>query len=178
MKWIFILSVIFLSGCANFNPRMNPRINNKDGQIDEIKNNQNGVIAEIGKLRQDAEIQNSKLDEVQNGLLNLNASVSRNENSGVQILQGDGALILVFSLAVIAMILYWYRERAINGEKTVSIMSKEIARFNHPNLNDNILKAAMEENKEVYVLSLLKKEKDKINEGRIKFREFKDQSQS
>lgn len=163
MKWIFIVILfIFSQGCANFNPRMNPRINNKDGNIEEIKNNQNGVMAEIGKLKQEAEIQNSKLDEVQNGLLNLNASVSRNENSGIQILQGDGALILVFSLAVIAMILYWYRERAINGEKTVAIMSKEIAKFNDAELNDNILKAAMLENKEIYVLNILKKEIEKM----------------
>lgn len=173
MKWIFISTVVLASlGCANFNPRMNPRINNKDGQIEEIKNNQNGVMAEIGKLKQESEIQNSKLDEVQNGLVNLNASVSRNENSGVQILQGDGALILVFSLAVIAMILFWYRERAITGEKTLSIMSKEIARFNNPNLNENILKEAMKEKQEVYVLSLLKKEKNKIEEGRKEFRDF------
>ena len=140
--------LVLSSGCANFNPRNNPRIKNS-GEIEDVRNNQNGVMAEIGKLRQESDIQNSKLDEVQNGLVNLNASVSRNENSGVQILQGDGALILVFSLAVIGMMMYWYRDRAIESEKTVGLMTREIARFNHPNLNDNILKAASLEKNEV-----------------------------
>jgi hypothetical protein len=161
MKWTFIiLSIAMLtgiSGCGNFSPRNQPRIDNQGGKIDEIRNNQNGVMAEIGKLKQDAEIQNSQLKEVQNGLLNLNASLSRNENSGVQILQGDGALMLVFSLSVIAMLLYWYRDRAIVSEKSANLMAKEIARFNHPTLNDNILKAAMYSNAESHVYNLLTK---------------------
>lgn len=147
MRRILTILVIGLSvgisGCANLNPRNNSPIDNNNGRIDEIRNNQNGVMAEIGKLKQSAEIQNSQLKEVQNGLLNLNASLSRNENSGVQILQGDGALILVFSLAVIGMLLYWYRDRAVRSEKTADIMAKEITKFNNPVLNDNVLRAAM-----------------------------------
>ena len=91
---------VMLSGCADISPRYNPKIENENGKIDEIRNNQNGIMAEIGKLKQSAEIQNSQLKEVQNGLLNFNAAVSKNENSGVQILQGDGALIMIFSLIV------------------------------------------------------------------------------
>lgn len=157
MRRILAILVIVLSvsGCANLNPRNNSPINNSDGQIDEIRNNQNGVMAEIGKLKQSAEIQNSQLKEVQNGLLNLNASLSRNENSGVQILQGDGALILVFSLAVIGMLLYWYRDRAVKSEKTAEIMAKEIARFNDPVLNDNVLRAAVHTKSEGHVYHML-----------------------
>lgn len=152
------LAIVFAlgaSGCANLNPRNNSPIDNKNGKIDEIRSNQNGVMAEIGKLKQSAELQNSQLKEVQNGLLNLNASLSRNENSGVQILQGDGALILVFSLAVIGMLLYWYRDRAVKSEKASEIMAKEIARFNDPALNDNILRAAMNTDTEAHVYHLL-----------------------
>ena len=148
-----------LSGCANLNPRNNPNIDNQNGKIDEIRNNQNGVMAEIGKLKQNAEIQNSQLKEVQNGILNLNTAISRNENSGVQILQGDGALILVFSLAVIGMLLYWYRDRAITSEKAADVMAKEIARFNNAALNDNILRAAMNSDSEAHVYHLLMKSK-------------------
>lgn len=148
-----------LSGCANLSPRNNPKIDNQNGKIDEIRNNQNGVMAEIGKLKQNAEIQNSQLKEVQNGILNLNTTISRNENSGVQILQGDGALILVFSLAVIGMLLYWYRDRAITSEKSAEVMAKEIARFNNPVLNDNILRAAMNSDSESHVYHLLMKSK-------------------
>ena len=159
MRRILAILMIALSvgmtGCANLNPRNNTPINNGNGKIDEIRNNQNGVMAEIGKLKQTAEIQSSQLKEVQNGLLNLNASLSRNENSGVQILQGDGALILVFSLAVIGMLLYWYRDRAVKSEKSAEIMAKEIARFNDPVLNDNVLRAAMYTSSEDHVYHML-----------------------
>lgn len=154
--------LIGLSGCANLNPRNNSPIDNRNGKIDEIRNNQNGVMAEIGKLKQSAEIQDSQLKEIQNGLVNLNASVSRNENSGIQILQGDGALILVFSLAVIGMLLYWYRDRAITNEKSTQIMAREIARFNDPNLNDSILKAAMHTEAESHVYRTLLKHQNDI----------------
>ena len=152
---LMIAMMVGVSGCANLNPRNNSPINNSNGKIDEIRNNQNGVMAEIGKLKQSAEIQNSQLKEVQNGLMNLNVALSRNENSGVQILQGDGALIMVFSLAVIGMLLYWYRDRAITSEKASSIMAREIARFNDPNLNDNVLRAAMNTDSEKHVYHLL-----------------------
>lgn len=157
MRRILVILVIVLSigGCANLNPRNNSPIDNNNGKVDEIRNNQNGVMAEIGKLKQSAELTNSQLKEVQNGLLNLNASLSRNENSGVQILQGDGALILVFSLAVIGMLLYWYRDRAIKSEKTTEIMAREIVRFNDPVLNDNVLRAAMDDGSEQHVYQTL-----------------------
>lgn len=151
-----------LSGCANLSPRNNPNIDNQNGKIDEIRNNQNGVMAEIGKLKQNAEIQNSQLKEVQNGILNLNTAISRNENSGIQILQGDGALILVFSLAVIGMLLYWYRDRAITSEKSAEVMAKEIARFNDPTLNDNILRAALNSESESHVFHLLTKSRREL----------------
>lgn len=155
MKRIFIILLMLTAGCANINPRNNSPIDNNEGKIDEIRNNQNGVMAEIGKLKQSAEIQNSKLKEVQNGIVNLNSALSRNENSGIQILQGDGALILVFSLSVIGMLLYWYRDRAVKSEKSSEIMAKEIARFNDPVLNDNVLRAAMHTSSESHVYRML-----------------------
>lgn len=164
MKRIFALmiAITMISGCSGFNPRNNPRIDNQNGKIDEIRNNQNGISAEIGKLKQSSEIQDSKLDEVQNGLVNLNTAISRNENSGIQILQGDGALILIFSLSVIGMLLYWYRDRALNSEKAANIMAKEVARFNDPQLNDNILKAAMHTQSEGQVYHMLVKNRQDI----------------
>ena len=153
---ILVLALtVGLSGCANLNPRNQSPIDNSNGKIDEIRNNQNGVMAEIGKLKNESAITNSQLKDMQQGLLNLNAAVSRNENSGVQILQGDGALILVFSLAVIGMLLYWYRDRAVKSEKASEIMAKEIARFNDPVLNDNILRAAMHSESETHVYHML-----------------------
>jgi len=152
---LFILLILNTTGCANLNPRINDKIDNQQGKIDEIRNNQNGLMLELGKLKNDAQISNSQLKEVQQGMLNLNAAISRNENSGVQILQGDGALIMVFGLGVIGMFLYWYRDRAVNSEKAVDILAREVARLNDPVLNDNIFKAAMNTDSEKHIYHLL-----------------------
>jgi len=150
-KLLICLFVLLLPGCANFNPRNTPKIDNNQGQIEELKTNQNGIMAEIGKVRQDSTIQNSQLKEVQQGLLNVNNAISRNENSGVQILQGDGALVLIFGIAVIGMLLYHYRARAITSEKSLNILSTEVKNYNDDNLKENILRAAMHTDVETHV---------------------------
>lgn len=157
-----IVTTVGLSGCGNLSPRLDEKIDNQNGKIDEIRNNQNGLMLELGKLKQSAEIQNSQLKEVQQGMLNVNAAVSKNENSGVQILQGDGALILVFSLGVIGMLLYYYRDRAIQSEQTAEILAREVARYNSPILNDGILRAAMHTESEQQVFHLLTKHQQEI----------------
>jgi hypothetical protein len=166
MRRILTILVVALTlgftGCANFNPKNQPRIDNQNGKIDEIRNNQNGVMLELLKLKQSAELNNSQLKEVQTGLANINAAVTRNENSGVQILQGDGALILVFGLGVVGMLLYWYRDRAVKSEKAANIMAREIARFNDAVLNDNILRAAMNTETEAHVFHLLTKHQKEV----------------
>ena len=154
-KFIFIFFLIFAAGCANVNPRLNSPIQNQNGKLEEIKNNQNGVIAEIGKLRQASEIQNSLLKEVQQGLLNINASVSKNENSGIQILQGDGSLILVFSIAFVGMLLYYYRDQAKQNQKAADLLASEVAKFNDPYLNDQILKSAIKVKQETKIYKML-----------------------
>ena len=160
MKKLFLLLVIAtfaVSGCANFNPRNQNRINNQNGQIEDIRSNQNGVMAEIGKVRQEISSQNSKLKEIQSGLVNLNAAISRNENSGVQIIQGDGALIFIFSIIVIAMLMFWYRDRAVKSEKASEIMAKEIAKFNDPELNEAVLKSALNSKSGRQIYELIKR---------------------
>lgn len=163
-----VIFTLGLSGCANLNPRLNERIDNQNGKIDEIRNNQNGLMLELGKLRNDAQIQNSQLKEVQQGMLNMNAALSKNENSGVQILQGDGALILVFSLGVIGMLLYWYRDRAIKSEKAAEIMAQEVARYNDAELNDAILRAAMYTESEGHVFHVLSKHQRDIAQAQAR----------
>jgi hypothetical protein len=160
MKKIFALVAtlaLLSSGCANFNPRLNEKIDNQQGKIDEIRNNQNGISLELGKLKQSADIQNSQLKEVQQGLLNVNAAVSRNENSGVQVLQGDGALILVFGLGVIGMLLYYFRDRAVKAEKAANVMACEVVRHNNSTLTDNILRSAMNTEIESHIYHLIMK---------------------
>lgn len=158
-----LLALCFLgTGCARINPRQDQKIDNQNGKIDEIRSNQNGVMLDILKLKQNAEIQNSQLKEVQQGMVNLNAAVSKNENSGVQILQGDGALILVFGLGVVGMLLYYFYNRAVKAEKSSEIMAAEIARLQDPVLEDNILRAAMNTDFEAHVYHLLTKHKQEL----------------
>lgn len=154
---IFAFCLLGIAGCGNLSPRLENDIDNANGKIDEIRNNQNGIALELGKMKQNAEITDSQLSEVQQGMINLNTAISRNENSGVQILQGDGALMLVFGLGVIGMMLYYYRDRAVKSEKTASIMAEQIASFDDPVLNDEILRAAMFTDSEKDVYHLMKK---------------------
>lgn len=152
--FLIIIAVISISlaGCPNFNPRSNPRIQNQNGKIEEIKTNQNGLMLELGQVRQELSAQNSKLKEIQSGLVNISSAISRNENTGIQIIQGDGALIFIFALVVIGMFLFYYRDRAIKSEKTNELMAREIARFNNSKLENDILNSAAEQNaaKDVY----------------------------
>jgi len=152
-KTLFIIIfIIFISGCGNFNPRLQNRIANENGKIEDIRNNQNGFMLELGKLRNEAQIQNSQLKEVQQGILNMNNALSRNENSGIQILQGDGSLML-----------FHYRNKANNNEKIANMLAVEVARFNDPNLNDNILRTSMFTSVESKVFKLLNTHAKKIS---------------
>ena len=152
---LFIFFIIFITGCGNFSPRLQNRIDNKDGKIEDIKNNQNGLMLEIGKLRNEAQIQNSQLKDIQQGMINMNNSLSKNENSGIQILQGDGSLMLVFALITVGMLLFHYRNKANNNEKIANILAKEVALFNDAELNDNILRTSMLTPVESKVFNLL-----------------------
>ena len=71
-------------------------------------------------------------------MLNLNATGIRNENKGVQILQGDGALILIFALGTVAMLLF-YKRKSDKNEKIANIMAQEVMLLNDQKLNDKIL---------------------------------------
>jgi len=154
----FLLLLMVVPGCSMspFSPKSQQKINNGNGKIDEIKSNQNGIIAELGKLKQDFDLVNSKLKEVQSGLLNINSAISRNENSGVQILQGDGSLILVFSILILGVMI-WYRERAVRSEKSLSIIAAQVAKYNIAELNEDIIKSAVKGKQAQTVLKALSK---------------------
>lgn len=157
IAFFYLFLFLFLAGCGNFSPRLQNRIDNKDGKIDEIKNNQNGIMLEIGKLRQQAEIQNSQLNEVQQGFLNLNAAGVRNENKGIQILQGDGALIMVFSIIALGMFLLYYKNKSEKNEKIANILAGEVMLANDPLINDNILRSARFTSLEKPIFEIMKR---------------------
>lgn len=147
--------LLALYGCASLaNPSLHEKIDNRDGQIEEIRNNQNGFGLELGKVKQDQTVIAEKVNGLQQGLINQS-------NTGVQILQGGGGLLLVFGLATIFMILH-FRGRAVKSEKTADIMAKEIATQNNPELNSAILKAAENTQSESQVYGLINRYQRKI----------------
>tara|TARA_Y100000034_G_scaffold136518_1_gene213543 strand:+ start:5147 stop:5659 length:513 start_codon:yes stop_codon:yes gene_type:complete len=159
MKWIAAIGVLCLAftGCnlSPLSPDLDNQIQNQDGKIEELKNNQNGIIAEVGKLRQESSIIARDLENVQQGLLNINAHLSSNENSGVQILQGDGALMMIFGLGTIFIIsTFYYRSRGQKAEQTASMLAQAIARYDDVNLNNEVFATVMNTDveKEVYQL--------------------------
>ena len=151
---LIIISILLLSivGCANFSPRNRQGIRN-NGDVGEIKNNQQGFMLELGKLKQDTEILNSKLKEIQQGLLNINSAISRNENNGIQILQGDGSLILVMSLAVLAFIFF---TKNIQKDKTLKMLTNKIIEQNNESLTNSIIDEMVKNNQGKELIKMLK----------------------
>jgi hypothetical protein len=149
-SFLFLFLVLFFSGCnnGNFSPRL--KQNNSNG---EISNNQNGFMLELGKIKKETEILGSKLREIQEGLINLNTAVSRNENTGIQILQGDGSLILVFAVSVVALLFYY---KSKNSQEVAKILTKKIIDTQDPNFVDSVVRELSENKKDKEFLSVLR----------------------
>lgn len=134
---------VVLSGCGRISPlspELDQKIDNQDGKIEDIKNNQNGLMLELGQIRNENDLQARDIRDAQQGLINLKG----NENSGIQILQGDGALILVFALGTIGMMLiFYYRTKYIKSEKTSEILAQQIALYDDTDLDDKVFMAAL-----------------------------------
>jgi PBP1b-binding outer membrane lipoprotein LpoB len=154
---IMIISLFLFTGCSKnlspFSPDIKNDINNQNGKIEDIKNNQNGVMLELIKLRNEQRIQAEKIENFQQGIFN-----GTNENFGVQILQGDGALVMVFALGTIAMILiYHYRTKSIKKEKAADILAQQIVNYNDESLTDGVFVSAMHTDVEKDVFELITK---------------------
>ena len=94
---------------------------------------------------------------MQQGFLNLNAAGVRNENKGIQILQGDGALIMVFSIIALGMFLLYYKNKSDKSEKIANILAEEVMLANDPIINDNILRSARFTPLEKPIFEIMKK---------------------
>lgn len=139
-KFLMSLIIAFLclvsSGCGNLSPRdnLNPRSNqniNNNGQIDRIETNQNAI-------RIAAE------------------NHSENKNSGIQILQGDSGLILIFGIIAIICVTVYFYQRSLKIEKVNAILSDQIKTSGDPKLQEEVLKAAMYTDVEEKIYKLLK----------------------
>lgn len=158
---LIIIILVAFSGCSKnlspFSPDMKNEINNQNGKIEDIKNNQNGLMLELIKLRNEQQIHAEKIDNFQQGLVNR-----RNENFGIQILQGDGALVMVFALGTIAMMLiYHYRTKAVKKEKAADILAQQIVNYNDDSLTDGVFVSAMYTDVEKDVFDLITKNQTK-----------------
>jgi len=151
MKWVVLASLVFLTGCMDISP-LSPesRIDNQ-GQIDELKSNQNGLMLDMLNLKQEQEMHARDVDNQIQGMFNKS-------NSGIQILQGDGALIMIFSMAVVAMILvYHYRTKAKNSTQAAEIMAQQITVHKDKNLENNVFMSALNTDAEEDVYNLMVK---------------------
>lgn len=141
---IALFAVLLFVGCDNFSPRMRRQnLNNENARINGLENNQNALKLELGRIANELGIQNSQIDEIQQGWANVKA---HNENKGIQVFNGDGALILVFATITVGM-LFYYMYQAERFRKATSIIAREIAKVQDPSLKRQILLAA--ENTEV-----------------------------
>ena len=153
------LCLISTFGCGTLSPRQEQKLDNSGGKIDEIKNNQNGIMSELGTLKNQQEIQNSRLDRIQQGLMNIQSSY---ENSGVQIFSGPGGLIVaIVGLVCGTILVLHYRQQAKQYEKTSTILAENIVNANDPDLEEQVFQAVMYTNVEENVLSIINKAKAK-----------------
>ena len=143
----------FLGGC-NFSPlspsnRQNIRNN---GDVGDIKNNQQGIMAEIMSLKNRMDIMASEIENIQNGFINHN-----NKNNGVQIFQGDGGLLVGLGfMAILAMVAMNYKIKSDKYKKTAELFGNQIKKMNNSDVEKNLLTKALAEKIETEAFGILK----------------------
>jgi hypothetical protein len=150
-----ISAILTFSGCGNLSPRndLENKINNQNGKIGEIENLQNSIKAEMGNIKNQTEVNAKNLKNMQQGLINYNR-----DNSGIQILQGDGALILIFGIATVFGILWFSaRDRAIKSEKATDVLAEALVQEDNIELENQVFSAAMHSGVEEQVLKAMTK---------------------
>lgn len=162
MKQLFLMIVTFglmanCVGCGNLSPRHDQRIDNTNGKIGEVETLQNSMKAEIGKLQSQAEISNSRLDRIQQGIVNMQKT---EENNGVQIFSGSGGIVAaIVGFVCISILVLYYRSLAKAHEKTANLMAERIINHGDPVLINSVFEASLHTNVQENVLSLMKKNK-------------------
>lgn len=153
-KIIAVLLILFVSGC-NFSP-LSPsnRQNIKgNGEIGDIKNNQQGFMAELMNLKSRMDVMAQEIENMQNGLINQN-----NKNNGVQILQGDGGLVVgISSVAMLAIVALAYRIKAEKYKKTAEIFGTQIKKMGDSRIEEAVLVGALANKVEAEAFGILKR---------------------
>lgn len=158
-KFLFLGLMLLIVGCGKVSPvspELDQRLNNTDGKIDEIANNQNGLMLELGKISQKQEIIGRDIENAQEGIINLKGS----SNSGVQIFSGDGGLIALVTLMLsMSYAIYHYRSKSIKSEKTSEILAQQIALKDDSDLSEKVFMSALNTEVEKDIYHLISKNK-------------------
>lgn len=138
---IAIILCAAFAGC-NFSP-LSPSnkngIRNNSGEIGDIKNNQNGIMAEIMSLKSRMDIMARDIESIQSGLINHN-----NKNNGVQIFHGDGGLAVGLSLAfMLAIIAVNYKIRSDKYRKTAELFGNHLKSLGDSRMEEEIMLEAL-----------------------------------
>ena len=147
------VAMTLISGCnvSPFSPSNRPRIRN-NGEIGDMNNNQNGVMAEILSLKNRLDVIAQDVENLQNGFINTN-----NRNFGVQIFHGEGGLaagvVIILSLALLALN---YRMKSEKYRKTAEIFGEQIRKMRSPEVEEEVFKAALASKVEADVYKILK----------------------
>lgn len=152
MKKITVLFLtVLLTGCGNLSPRINPQlkeeIDNQNGKIGQIENNQNSIKNDLFNLRSQSEIHDSQLREVQQGYFNLQRLISEeNTNFGIQIFSGTGGLLLYFITICVVVIMiiaiFYYKSMADKHSKISNLLTEKILKSQNVHLQKDILETA------------------------------------
>jgi len=148
-----MIASLAIQGCnfSPLSPSNRPRINNS-GEIGDIKNNQNGMMAEILSLKNRLDLVARDVENLQNGFINSN-----NKNFGVQIFQGDGGLAVGLSLIVILVLVAAnYKLKADRYRKTAEIFGDQIREMGNSEVEDKVFTAALAKRVEADVYKILK----------------------
>lgn len=150
MKYLTICLMSFLLIGCNVSP-LSPssRIRN-NGNVNELKENQNGIMLDLIELEQKQKLIMEKLETLQQGFINQN-----NKNFGVQIFHGEGGLLLgafILTLSIFAAV--YYKLSSDKNKKVSKLLAQQIKMENNEHLNEKIYLCALETRvgKEVYKL--------------------------
>jgi hypothetical protein len=142
-----------LSGCnvSPFSPSNRPRIRN-NGEIGDMNNNQNGVMAEILSLKNRLDVIARDVENLQSGFINTN-----NRNFGVQIFHGEGGLaagvVIILALSLLALN---YRLKSEKYRKTAEIFGEQIKKMHNAAVEEEVFKAALAQKVEADVYKILR----------------------
>lgn len=149
---VAVVVAALASGCniSPLSPVNRPRINNS-GEIGDIKNNQNGIMAEVMSLKNRMDVLARDVENLQSGFINSN-----NRNFGVQIFQGEGGLaagvVIVVALASLAVS---YKLRSDRYRKTAEIFAGQVREMGEE-AEEKAFEAALANKVESYVYKMLK----------------------